>query len=628
VSTLEAVTTPSPRRPDRRPRTHAFQLALVGVSALVALPVALAARPATLSHVAPPSISGAADAVAQRLATAGAVKAGMVVPPRAGDAGAPPFRVGPRTDIAIPPGAVRVEIGQSITKAVSAAHEGDTIVIAAGVHRGDSSIRVPDGVSIIGEPGAVLNGSRVLSGFAPRDGRWEVEGVPREARPDTNAQCDDTHPMCRYSEDLYVDDVPQLRVASASQVREGSWFYDYARGAVVMGSDPTGHVVELSEVNQVAFQSDIGVGPTGTGVIIRNLVIEKYASRPQECAIMAEGTGGNYAIGLDQPGTGDHGGWAIEDNDIRLNHGCAVFAGAGGHIANNLVRDNGQTGLKGWGRHIRYTENEISGNNYAGFNTSWEAGGAKFWMASDLLFSGNWSHDNLGGGVWADYSLDNVVYEHNTITGNKDDGITQEMTLSGRATDNFIAGNNWYRRGGSRSVSGAIFVFNGSAFEIARNVMRGNNGGVVVQAQQRGCVAANIETLKGACPPGAQLATVKGVYVHDNDISMTDGFNGLIVLLQTDWAPYRYAGLDWVREQYEGMLVRFDHNTYRGTGFDDVNGRDRAFSDASRRFVWGFPYGMASDPNDAWSWVDRRYLGFGDWQRATGQDTNSTYVTS
>ena len=46
----------------------------------------------------------------------------------------------------------------------------------------------------------------------------------------------------------------------------------------------------------------------------------------------------------------------------------------------------------------------------------------------------------------------------------------------------------------------------------------------------------------------------------------------------------------------------------------------------SRRFLWGFPYGMASDPNDPWNWVDRRYLGFGDWQRITGQDLQSTYV--
>jgi len=365
----------------------------------------------------------------------------------------------------------------------------------------------------------------------------------------------------------------------------------------------------------------------GANVVIRNLTIEKYGAEPQDCAIIAQDSGGRWQ-NVDDPSNGSDGGWLIEDNDIRLNHGCAVQAGPGNRVLNNLLRDNGQTGIKAVGRHIEIRQNEISGNNYAGFDVSWEAGGTKFWSATDLVFAENWSHDNLGTGVWSDYSLRDIVYEHNTITGNKSGGITQEMTLSGRATDNFIAGNDWYDRGDVAAVSGGIFIFNGSNFEVTRNVLRGNNGGVIVQSQQRGCVASAAVQDQGAgeCPAGSVLSGVNGVSVHDNDISMTDGYNGLLVLLHADSPPYPYAPLDWVRQQYLGGLVRFDHNTYRGTGFDDTTSKDGKFADTTRRFLWGFPYGMASDPNDPWSWVDRRYLGLGDWQSITGQDMHSTFA--
>jgi Right handed beta helix region len=624
VATLEALTTPSPRRSERPIRSRSFGLAVAGVSALVVVSVAVSARPSTLTRVAPSSIGQAAAAVAQRLASAGAVKPGPIDPPREGGAGAPPFRAGP-TDVTIPAGAVRVDVDQSIDAAVRAAHDGDTVVIAPGVHRGAFDVRVPDGVTVVGEPGAVMNGSRLLEGFAPREGRWEVGGLPTDAVHDSNARCDRAHPMCGYSEDLYVDDVPQRRVASMAQVRGATWFYDYAHGTVVTGSDPAGHRVELSEADKTAFRADIGVGPQGVGVVIRNLTIEKYANRPQACAVMAQDSGGAY-WNVDDLENGHHGGWTIQDNDIRLNHGCAVQAGPGSRVIGNLMHDNGQTGVKATGRHVEMRQNEIAGNNYAGFDTSWEAGGSKFWKATDLVFAENWSHDNMGGGVWSDYSLHDIVYDHNTFTGNKAEGITQEMTLSGKATNNFLAGNDWYGRGDANAVSGAIFVFDGSDFEVTGNVMRGNNGGVVVQSQERGCISSTIDMERGQCPPGSTLATVRGVWVHDNDIAMTDGFSGLVVLLHNDWPPYRYASLEWVRQQYEGMLVRFDRNTYRGTGFEDVRGKDRAFSDSSRRFLWGFPYGITSDPNDPWSWVDRRYLGFGDWRRATGQDANSTYA--
>ena len=533
--------------------------------------------------------------------------------------GASPLDPGPKA-IGTVTGA-RVAPGQSIQAALSANPAGSTIVIGAGVHRDQFDLRPKNNQHIIGEAGAVLDGARVLSGFIASGATWSVPGQPTVAPSYQSIPCLPGYVLCGFNDDLFVDGAPLRRVAAATAVGAGQWFYDYAGGTIVIGTNPSGHLVEISVAGRHALLADQGVG--GNGVEVRNLVVEKYGVPPQDCALMLEDAGGGWPHTAD-PANGTSGGWLVRDNDLRLNHGCGVFAGPGTLVTANKIHDNGQIGLKAAGRHVNIIGNDIGGNNFAGHSTSWEAGGTKFWNAEQLTFSNNVVHDNIGSGAWADYAWHDIVYDHNSFINNRNAGIAQEMTMSGSATNNLFTGNDWANVGNPGYTAGAIFVFNGANFEVAGNTMIDNNGGVIVLTQERGCIGDGVPQGHGACPVGSFHGSVNGVWVHDNDIQMAKGFSGLEVLAQADYPPYAKMTPAWASANFNGQTVRFESNRYRGPGFEQKRGTNgQQFDDASARFVWGFPSGYTSDPNVIWSWTDRRFLGFADWQALAHQDASS-----
>ena len=348
-------------------------------------------------------------------------------------------------------------------------------------------------------------------------------GQPTAVPSTGGAPCLAGFVRCGSPDDLFVDGQPQRRVGSAGEVVAGTWFYDYAAGQVWVGTDPNGRTVEVSVPGRHAIVADLGRG--GQGVTVRNLTIEKYGAPFQECAIQTTDAGGGFQ-NVNDPNNGASGGWLVQNNVIRLNHGCSVFAGPGTVVADNRLVDNGQMGVKAAGRRVQIVRNEVSRNNFAGHDTYYEAGGAKFWNAIDLVFAYNEVRGNSGSGVWPDYALTGIVIDHNTIADNTEGGVWAEMTLSGAITFNDITGNDAANVGNSGRTHGGIFLFNASNFDVSGNRLADNNGGVVAQVQQRGCIAANIPQGQGACPAGSTLGTLQGTRVHDNQITMTRGFTG------------------------------------------------------------------------------------------------------
>jgi hypothetical protein len=67
-------------------------------------------------------------------------------------------------------------------------------------------------------------------------------------------------------------------------------------------------------------------------------------------------------------------------------------------------------GFRGAGGNILIEGNEISHNNYAGFDPFWGGGGSKWVYTSHLIVRGNYSHDNLGPGLWTDINNIHTLY--------------------------------------------------------------------------------------------------------------------------------------------------------------------------------------------------------------------------
>jgi hypothetical protein len=304
---------------------------------------------------------------------------------------------------------------------------------------------------------------------------------------DRNGVCAPGYPRCDYPEDLFFDGVPLHHVGNLSDVRAGSWFFDYNAHKIYFADNPSGHLVETS-VTPYAFYGN------SVGVLIQNLTIQQYANPASTGAIYPKVIG---------PGpTGSK--WTITQNTLAYNHGGGLFMCDSLQALNNNVHHNGQAGMLGGGPSILIQGNEIAYNNNLGFETGWEAGGTKFLGTTNLVVSGNYSHNNAGPGLAIDGTNTNVLFDGNRTASNRVAGIFYEIGGAGIIRNNIIetdgandGGSLWY---------GAGILLNGSHdVEIYNNTVTNCSNGIGASYVNRGGQA------------------LQNLYIHDNQIQQVTG---------------------------------------------------------------------------------------------------------
>ena len=211
--------------------------------------------------------------------------------------------------------------GHDIQAAVDAHPPGTAFLLKPGLYR-NQAISPKKNNTFTGE-GAVLSGARQLTNFAREGPHW-IATVEAGAAP--HGECEPAYPRCRFPEQLFIDEQLLRHVASRSEVRAGAWFFDYDTSRIYLADDPANRRVEIS-VTPTAF------APTGDGVTVKSLVVEKYANPAQQGAINAAG----------------RVGWSIVDNEVRWNHGLGIGVGSGARVVGNRVHHNGQLGIGGGG---------------------------------------------------------------------------------------------------------------------------------------------------------------------------------------------------------------------------------------------------------------------------------------
>lgn len=406
--------------------------------------------------------------------------------------------------------------GDDIQQAVASASENTVFILQPGVYR-LQSIQPANGDIFIGQPGAVLNGSTLLPPFGVSGNLWVAAGPSGQGQPAGN--CDAAHPQCQFNEDLFFDNRPLLHVGSIDAVVSGAYYIDYSNGAIYIADNPTGHTVEVATASG-AFQGQ------ASNVNVVGLVVEKYADPAQA-----------GAIGGQNPGPG----WVVVNNEVRLNHGTGISLGAGSRASQNNVHDNGEKGIGGAADNILVEYNEIARNNYAGFDPTWEAGGAKFAVANGLVLRGNNVHDNNGPGLWCDIDSMNALIEGNTVTSNTGGaGIQYEISYNATIRNNTVRYNSlpnsgWWMWGSQiliqNSANSQVY---GNTVEVSDN---GNAIGIVNQD-------------RGSGPYGVREAT--GNYIHNNTIVVRTSGHGNTGLV---------ADFDVQKMLTSGNNL-FDYNTY------------------------------------------------------------------
>lgn len=426
---------------------------------------------------------------------------------------------------------VPVYPGQDLESMVSSYPSGTTFLIKKGVHRmQNASPKNYD--SFVGEAGAVLNGSELLTRFNQSGTHW-VAHVQTSWKPANPSLCDANHPACDLPEDLFFDNDPLKRVLSLSQVGPGRWFLDYSTGDVYMGDDPAGHNVELS-VCPYAFSG------SATGVTISNLVIEKYASPRNQGAVNGEAGTGPLS---------QH--WTVKWNDIQLNHGMGLRIGNNMWVYHNKIHNNGQMGMGGTGKNVVVQNNEIYYNNYAGYIYS-QAGGTKFVRCYNLKIQYNLVHNNAGPGLWTDIDNDYVLMEHNTTRYNLIAGIFVEISYHETVRYNYLAHDGFDPRGPTIWWGAGILVNSSPNIQIYSNTVKYCMNGI-------GGIQAN----RGTGAYGPYL--IQNLSVHGNSVYQVNGTaEGIVKASNFDNSVYTSWNNHFQNETYSLSYPTYNYFYWLG----------------------------------------------------------------
>jgi parallel beta-helix repeat protein len=409
-------------------------------------------------------------------------------------------------------GPIVLEPGQDLQAIVASSPEGTQFLLAPGIYR-QQTIHPKPRQEFIGQDGAILSGAMELKSWKKEGKFWIAEGLP-PALPVGNAgRCDDDGDRCRPREDLFFDGRLYLRAESLASLVPGTWHR--ADGKAWLADDPTGASVELSV-------TPLAIGGSAQGVIVRNLIIEKYAPAAQRAAIEFY----------------DGRGWLVSNVTARWNHTIGLTFGPEARVEGGSFSHNGQVGMKGTGEGSIVDEVEIAFNNYAGYDPGWEAGGTKFYRSRGLVVRNSCIHHNYGHGLWTDIDNVDVLYEGNKVFMNRDDGIKHEISYDATIRNNTVAYNG---HGFDVWLWGSqILLQNSEKARVYRNTVVVSDGGNGISV---------IHQDRGVGKYGPWNATDN--YIHHNTVVHLGkyGVNGVVMDTDDDWF-WSHGG------------NRFDWNTY------------------------------------------------------------------
>jgi parallel beta-helix repeat protein len=383
----------------------------------------------------------------------------------------PPRRLalGASASLRAPVGAIAIAPGTEIQSVVNRHPAGTAFLLKSGVHR-LQSIEPKDGNAFYGEISAdgqrlsILNGSRQISQFGRLGQLYVITGQKQKGK--TDGKTEPGWERSIHPEDLFINNRPLKHVGSIAEVKPGTWFFDYAKDTVYFADNPTGKTVEIG-TTRTAFL------PTGSGVKVYDLVIEKYATPAQVGAIG------------DKQGSRD---WVVEGNEVRLNHGVGVKIASNSIARGNYIHSNGQKGISAREQKPLVEGNEIAFNNYANYRSSWDAGGSKFVGTNGLIVRGNYVHHNRGPGLWTDIKNINTLYENNVVYNNQKEGIFHEISYDAIIRNNRV-GQNGLGGDGKWLYGSNILVSTSKNVQVYGNEIEANEKinkgiGVIWQARE------------------------------------------------------------------------------------------------------------------------------------------------
>lgn len=381
----------------------------------------------------------------------------------------------------------RLTPGDNVAAMVRKAEKGSIFVFSPGIYR-VSMIQPKSQQSFVGEPGAILSGAVPVTGWVREGVLWTAGNYPVPSFSHGEGR----NGMAKFREDLVVDGIPFQRVASRDALSERTFYYE--NGRVWIAVDPTSKETLALEAPSAFISGNV------SDVTISNLTIRYFASMAQHGAIDAH----------------DSIRWSLTNLTVEANHGAGVEAGTDMTIHGGSYCRNGEVGIHAAGvTNLAVRGVTVCGNNYAGFNPDWDAGGIKVLRASNVSLSDSVIFQNNGNGVWFDWDNQSVIIDNNYIHHNGGRGIQIEASGRTSITGNVVEYNNTFQR--SEGYWGAeILVQNSSRVSVVDNrVVSGFGQGIGL--------------IDDARPPGAfgSHITSDNMILGNTLVMLNAGSNGL-----------------------------------------------------------------------------------------------------
>jgi parallel beta-helix repeat protein len=339
---------------------------------------------------------------------------------------------------------------RTVLAAVRAASSGQTIVLRAGTYH--ENIFVTDGkrLTIQNYPDEAVwfDGSIPVTNWTRQGSTWVSTGWTAHFDhsasftfgSDAGGFVNQTYPMAAWPDQMFVDGDPIAQVGAGVTPGAGQFAVDYQAQTLTIGSDPTGHSIRASDLQQAFVVA-------GT-VTLRGFGVRRYAtSLPQIGTIFFGGT---------------HGGNDVVQNVVIYDNatqglGIGVPNCVIDHVTTNR---NGMTGMMAnQADNLTIQNSVLDRNNTEHFNSSPSAGGMKIGRTNGVVIRNNEVEDNLGiNGIWTDISVSNFKIVGNTVTGNAGPyGIITELSDTGIVADNTISGAKY---GYTAFDTGNVKVYN------------------------------------------------------------------------------------------------------------------------------------------------------------------------
>jgi len=375
--------------------------------------------------------------------------------------------------------------GDDIAEIVDEAGDGAIFRLAAGIYA-NVTFSPRNGQTFIGENGVVFDGSTPITDWSQDGSLWTSRSFPSPKYSHGPGR----DGLAQYREDLFIDGVPYLRVASRAAVTRGTFYQEQQQVWI-----------SVNPIGRATFASNTGVaveGGTSADVTFRNIDFVYYASMAQHGAIEAQHTTG----------------WTLENVNALYNHGGGLAAGSAMKVIGGSYSYNGQIGIHGQDLDdLSITGVIVNANNYAGFDNGWDAGGIKVLTSDGVSISMSCVHGNSGTGIWLDTDVLGSSITGNAVFDNQLPGIVVEASRQGLLSRNRSLKNN---RGGEKEGywSSEILVQNSSNIEVTDNVVVSQTGegiGLVYDTRPLGRFGRHDTRNNTVIPRRAEADSLRGI---------------------------------------------------------------------------------------------------------------------